>query len=68
MLKPFQSIKPDTFEDSNSTWLDLIDGSSNLENVPFGNLFVKERALDVIVGVDASADDPNFQWPKYVAR
>ena len=62
--KPFQSLKPDTFEDSNSTWLDLIDGSSNLENVPLGPLFVKARGLDVILGLDASADDPTFRWPK----
>ncbi|TDL25988.1 phospholipase B [Rickenella mellea] len=60
---PFQSIKPDTFEDSNSGWLELIDGSSNLENVPLGTLFVKARGLDVIVGVDASADDPTNAWP-----
>ncbi|KAI5118461.1 hypothetical protein M0805_006280 [Coniferiporia weirii] len=60
---PFQSLKPETFEDSNSTWLNLIDGSSNQENVPLGSLFVKSRALDVIVAVDASADDPTFGWP-----
>ncbi|KAL5528334.1 hypothetical protein ACEPAF_7470 [Sanghuangporus sanghuang] len=60
---PFQSLKPDTFEDSNSTWLDLIDGSSNLENVPLGALFVKARGLDVILGLDSSADDPTFRWP-----
>ncbi|EJD02796.1 phospholipase B [Fomitiporia mediterranea MF3/22] len=60
---PFQSLKPDTFEDSNSTWLDLIDGSSNEENVPLGTMFVKARGLDVILGLDASSDDPNLRWP-----
>ncbi|KAH8119292.1 phospholipase B [Phellopilus nigrolimitatus] len=60
---PFQSLKPDTFEDSNSKWLELIDGSSNEEDIPLGALFVKSRALDVIVAVDASADDPTFGWP-----
>ncbi|KLO12267.1 phospholipase B [Schizopora paradoxa] len=66
---PFQSIKPDTFEDSSSNWLELIDGSSNLENVPFGALFVKARELDVIIGVDSSADDsssfPNGTSPLF---
>ena len=62
-LQPFQSIKPDTFEDASSNWLELIDGSSNLENVPFGALFVKARELDVIVGVDSSADDSS-SFPK----
>ncbi|KAI0045904.1 phospholipase B [Auriscalpium vulgare] len=60
---PFQGIKPENFEDSSSRWLELIDGSSNLENVPVGQLFVKARNLDVIVAVDGSADDPTFLWP-----
>ncbi|KAI0028749.1 phospholipase B [Vararia minispora EC-137] len=59
---PFQGIKPTTFEDSSSDYLELIDGSSNGENVPFGQLFVKARALDVIVCADGSADDNN-NWP-----
>lgn len=61
--QPFNNIKPDTFEDSNSTWLELIDGSSNLENIPLGPLFVKSRQLDVIIGVDASADEVDNLWP-----
>ncbi|KII92542.1 hypothetical protein PLICRDRAFT_172619 [Plicaturopsis crispa FD-325 SS-3] len=60
---PFNNVKPTTFEDSNSTWLELIDGSSNLENIPIGNLFVRARGLDVIVAVDASADEADNQWP-----
>ncbi|KAI0314922.1 phospholipase B [Amylostereum chailletii] len=59
---PFQGLKSGNFEDSSSRWLELIDGSSNLENIPLGQLFVKVRSLDVIVAVDASADDPN-SWP-----
>ncbi|TFK75253.1 phospholipase B [Pluteus cervinus] len=59
---PFQGLKNDTFEDSNSSWLELLDGSSNQENIPYGPLFVKARGLDVIVTVDGSSDDTN-NWP-----
>ena len=62
--QPFQSLKPDTFEDSNSAWLELIDGASNLENIPVGQLFVKSRGLDVIVALDATANDGDNQFPK----
>lgn len=62
---PFHGLKPDTFEDSGSTWLELIDGASNGENIPYGPLFVKSRGLDVIVTIEGSADDPN-NWPKCV--
>ncbi|KAJ7647403.1 phospholipase B [Roridomyces roridus] len=57
-----QLRSPDTFEDSAATWLQLIDGSSNGENVPYGPLFVRSRELDVIVTIEGSADDPN-NWP-----
>ncbi|TFY82180.1 hypothetical protein EWM64_g1831 [Hericium alpestre] len=60
---PFQGIKPGAFEDSNSSWIELIDGSSNLENVPLGPLFVKSRELDVIVGIDCTGDDLVNGWP-----
>ncbi|KAJ7783055.1 phospholipase B [Mycena metata] len=59
---PFHGLKPDTFEDSGSTWLELLDGASNGENIPYGPLFVKSRGLDVIVTIEGSADDPN-NWP-----
>ncbi|KAJ7733742.1 phospholipase B [Mycena maculata] len=59
---PFSGLKPDTFEDSDSNWLSLIDGASNGENVPYGPLFVQSRALDVIVTLEGSADDTN-NWP-----
>jgi lysophospholipase len=51
------------FEDSSSRWLELIDGSSNGENVPLGTQFVKARALDVIFAVDGSADIAGVLWP-----
>ncbi|KAF5389496.1 hypothetical protein D9757_004325 [Collybiopsis confluens] len=59
---PFNGVKTTTYDDTNSTWLSLIDGASNGENIPLGPLFVRERGLDVIVTLDGSADDPN-NWP-----
>ncbi|KAG9316593.1 phospholipase B [Chiua virens] len=58
----FQGINPTMFQDSSSQWLSLVDGGSNLEQVPLGSLFTKARALDIVVAVDASADDSN-RWP-----
>ena len=46
------------------TWLELIDGSSNLENVPLGQHFVRARGLDVVVAIDSSADITGINWPK----
>jgi lysophospholipase len=63
---PFQGLREDTFQDSDANWLELIDGSSNQENVPYGPLFVKARGLDVIVTAEGSADIPGLNWPKYV--
>lgn len=62
---PFNKLKgkETTFQDVNATWLELLDGSSNNENVPYAPLFVKARGLDVIVTLEGSADDPN-NWPK----
>lgn len=62
---PFNGIKPSTFEDSNKTWLELLDGSSNQENIPYSPLFVNARGLDVIVTAEGSADDVVNNWPKY---
>ncbi|KIK67069.1 hypothetical protein GYMLUDRAFT_37109 [Collybiopsis luxurians FD-317 M1] len=59
---PFNGLKTTTYDDTNSTWLSLIDGASNGENIPLGPLFVRERGLDTIVVLDGSADDPN-NWP-----
>ncbi|KAJ6586847.1 phospholipase B [Mycena vulgaris] len=59
---PFNGIKSSTFEDSGSTWLELLDGASNGENIPYGPLFVRARGLDVIVTIEGSADDSN-NWP-----
>jgi len=65
-VQPFQGLKADTYEDSGTNWLSLIDGSSNQENVPLGPMFVRARGLDLVVAVDASADTSN-NFPKYVS-
>jgi lysophospholipase len=57
-------VKPDVYDDTKSDWIELIDGSSNGENVPYGPLFVKARQLDVIVTAEGSADIPGLNWPK----
>lgn len=59
---PFHGLKKDTFKDSDATWLELLDGASNGENVPYGPLFVRKRSLDVIVTLEGSADDVHG-WP-----
>ncbi|KAG5716751.1 Lysophospholipase 3 [Termitomyces sp. T112] len=60
---PFNGIKNTTFQDSDEEWLELIDGASNQENIPYGPLFVRERGLDVIVTIEGSSDDPINNWP-----
>ncbi|KAF7361984.1 Lysophospholipase [Mycena venus] len=59
---PFNGLKSDTYQDTKATWIELIDGASNGENIPYGPLFVRSRALDVIVTIEGSADDTN-NWP-----
>ncbi|KAF5367448.1 hypothetical protein D9758_003652 [Tetrapyrgos nigripes] len=59
---PFQGLKDGVYQDSGATWLSLIDGASNIENIPLGPLFVKERGLDVVVTLDGSADTSQ-SWP-----
>ncbi|KAF9502000.1 phospholipase B [Pleurotus eryngii] len=69
---PFNGLNPRTFEDSDATWLELLDGSSNQENIPYSPLFVRSRELDVIVTIEGSADDatawPNGTGPIFSAR
>ncbi|KAN0111415.1 phospholipase B [Russula decolorans] len=60
---PFYNLAgKENFQDLNSTWLELIDGSSNQENVPVGQLFVRARGLDVVVALDASANLDSPVW------
>ncbi|RXW14305.1 hypothetical protein EST38_g11554 [Candolleomyces aberdarensis] len=60
---PFTGLNAGRFQDSAANWLELIDGSSNGENVPYAPLFVKARAVDVIVTAEGSADIPGLNWP-----
>ena len=60
--QPFQGINPGVFQDSDSKWIELIDGSANKENIPLGPLLIKARHVDFLVGIDAGAEDPNG-WP-----
>lgn len=64
---PFQGQSSKTYQDTDATWLSLIDGASNSENVPYGPLLVNARNLDVIVTLEGSADDPINGWPKYIS-
>ncbi|KAH7888717.1 phospholipase B [Phlebopus sp. FC_14] len=59
---PFQGVNPATFQDSSSEWLSLVSGGSNHEQIPLGSLLAKARGVDVVVAIDASADDGN-RWP-----
>ncbi|KAL0956276.1 hypothetical protein HGRIS_002434 [Hohenbuehelia grisea] len=59
---PFQGLKNNTFEDSDKSWLELLDGSSNQENIPYGPLLANARGLDTIVTIEGSADESN-NWP-----
>ena len=49
----FKGIAPNTFLDSNETFLTLDDGGEDGEVVPIQPLLVKARGLDVIVAIDA---------------
>ncbi|KAF4620337.1 hypothetical protein D9613_000636 [Agrocybe pediades] len=59
---PFQGLAQQTFQDTQASWIELIDGSSNSENIPYGPLLVNARKLDVLVTLEGSADDVN-NWP-----
>ncbi|KIY53628.1 hypothetical protein FISHEDRAFT_32937 [Fistulina hepatica ATCC 64428] len=59
---PFEGIASSTFQDTNSTRLELIDGGLNGENIPLSPLLVKARSLDTIVAVETSADTEE-NWP-----
>ena len=61
--QPFQGISSSVYQDSSSTWLQLVDGGENKEAVPLGPLLVKARHVDVIVAIDASSDDSD-NWPE----
>lgn len=47
---------------SNTDYLDLVDGGEDGQNVPYYPLLQPERAVDVIISYDNSADT-DFNWP-----
>ncbi|KDQ57464.1 hypothetical protein JAAARDRAFT_130109 [Jaapia argillacea MUCL 33604] len=61
---PFYMTVPATrWSGTSLPTLGLVDGTSNLESIPMGQLLLSSRNLDVIIAADASSDDPIHQWP-----
>ncbi|KAH9928107.1 lysophospholipase [Fomitopsis serialis] len=58
---PFQGLHPETFIDTNETYLQLVDGGEDDETVPLQPLLVKAREVDVIFAIDA-ASDTEYHW------
>ncbi|KAH9851170.1 lysophospholipase [Lenzites betulinus] len=53
---PFFGLSPDTFVDTNSTILALVDGGEDGETTPLQPLLVRARGLDTIIAIDSPAD------------
>ncbi|KAI0633190.1 lysophospholipase [Trametes polyzona] len=53
---PFHGLSPDTYVDTNTAVLSLVDGGEDGETTPFQPLLVKARGLDTIIALDAPAD------------
>ncbi|PNS21739.1 Lysophospholipase 1 [Sphaceloma murrayae] len=64
---PFIAFNNDTSEIAADEQLTLVDGGSDLQNIPFYPLIQPERNVDVIFAVDSSADtnasSPAPNWP-----
>ncbi|KAK4701506.1 lysophospholipase, partial [Phenoliferia sp. Uapishka_3] len=61
VINPFAGLSSATgYPASADLELALIDGGFGGENVPFFPLIQPQRALDVIIAIDASADTDNF--------
>ena len=59
---PFYGYNSDTSRNANSTRLTLVDGGSDLQNIPLHPLIQPERHVDVIFAIDSSADTDQY-WP-----
>ncbi|KZT69824.1 lysophospholipase [Daedalea quercina L-15889] len=57
---PFQGLHPDTFIDTDETYLQLVDGGEDDETVPIQPLLVKTREVDVIFAIDAVNTEYNW--------
>lgn len=58
---PFKGYRADTNRFKGEDYIDLVDGGLANQNIPFEPLIQPARALDMIVGVDASSDQSG--WP-----
>ncbi|KDQ63909.1 hypothetical protein JAAARDRAFT_118304 [Jaapia argillacea MUCL 33604] len=54
---PFYGLKNGTFVDAEEKYLSLVDGGEDGETVPVQPMLVKARDVDLIVAVDANADN-----------
>jgi lysophospholipase len=63
---PFYKYNPDTNGNANTQLLTLVDGGSDLQNIPLHPLIQPVRAVDVIFAVDSSADT-TYNFPNGTA-
>ncbi|KAI1811845.1 lysophospholipase [Poronia punctata] len=63
---PFYKYRPDINGNANTQLLTLVDGGSDLQNIPLHPLIQPVRAVDVIFAVDSSADT-TFNFPNGTA-
>jgi lysophospholipase len=59
---PFYHYNNATNQQAQSTFLTLVDGGEDLQNLPLNPLIQPNRGVDVIFAVDSSADT-TYQWP-----
>ncbi|KAI1772671.1 lysophospholipase catalytic domain-containing protein [Hypoxylon cercidicola] len=63
---PFYHFSNDTNASADDEQLTLVDGGSDLQNIPLHPLIQPVRGLDVIFAVDSSADT-TYSWPNATA-
>jgi lysophospholipase len=59
---PFLGFNPSTNRNAGARQLDLVDGGSDLQNIPLHPLIQPKRALDVVFAIESSADTTSG-WP-----
>ncbi|KAF7290982.1 Lysophospholipase [Mycena chlorophos] len=57
---PFFGVSPKTFVDADETILSLCDGGEDGEITPYQPMLVKDRNIDVIIGIDANNDGEDY--------
>ncbi|KAI0659449.1 lysophospholipase [Cubamyces menziesii] len=57
---PFVGLAANTFPDTDSALLTLVDGGEDGETTPFQPLLVKARGIDTIIAIDAVNTEDNF--------